>query len=618
MFTAVIAAAATLPPGIREVFTKAQCQGCHNDNGVASSTRLKFPSDEAGEAAFIRSLEPLVNRARPAESRLIQMPTARLAHPGGERIKRGSAEESAMVAWIAGLPEAAALAVPDAPRVRQSVLRRLTHGQYNQTVADLLGDQTQPARQFPTEDFVQGFTNSAEGQSISPLLVEAYSRAAARLARNAMRSGKLRELAACSAPAPPDFACLARFARVFGKSAFRRPLSGEEVARFARLGDLQTIVEAMLQSPDFLFRSEPGAYGAASRLSYLLWNTVPDRELMRLADAGLLGDRQRIELSARRMLADPRSHLALDEFASQWLRFDRVRNAIRERRLFPEFGVELAAAMTEETSRLFQHLVWNKRDFREFFRADYTFLNASLAQLYGLAAPEREFSIVKFPAGSRRAGVLGHGSFLTMTSKPEETSPTERGLFVREHFLCQIVPPPPPGVDTTLPTVMEDRPMSNRERLGVHLSNPSCAACHRLVDPIGFGLEQFDAIGRFREKQVALVYPSIDKRKNQGTRRIGVPVEIPVDTSANIVGLANSSFTNAAEAGRVLAENPVCQRCVVKQYFRYAMNRPETAADQPSIDAIFERFRRSGFQFQELMLGVVTSDPFLEEFIHAR
>ncbi len=605
-----LGAAATLPPDIRAVFSKAQCQGCHNDNGVASSTRLKFSADEAGEAAFIRSLEPLIDRARPADSRLIQMPTARLAHPGGERVKRGSAEEAALLMWIGKLPVAAAASSTESARIRQSVLRRLTHSQYNQTVAELLGDQTQPARQFPGEDFVQGFTNSAEGQSISPLLVEAYAHAAARLARNAARGGKL--------PLCKVSGCAAQFARTFGKAAFRRPLSEPEVGRFAKLGNPQLIVEAMLQSPDFLFRSEPGAYGAASRLSYLLWNTLPDRELTRLADRGALHTAPQVESSARRMLADPRARLALDEFAGQWLRFDRVGNAIRERRLFPEFGSELAAAMTEETRRLFQHLVWNQLDFREFFRADYSFLNTSLSQLYGVGAPEREFSLVKFASGTRRAGVLGHASFLTMTSKPEETSPTERGLFVREHFLCQIVPPPPPGVDTTLPTVMEDRPMSNRERLAVHLSNPSCAACHRLVDPIGFGLEQFDAIGRFREKQVTLVYPVIDKRKNQGTRRIGEVVEIPVDTSANIVGLPNSNFTNAAEAGRVLADSPVCQRCVVKQYFRYAMNRAESAADQPAIDAIFERFRRSGFLFQELILGVVTSGPFLEEFAHAK
>ena len=618
-------AAVTLPAEIRGVFAKAQCQGCHNDNGVASSTRLKFPADEAGETSFIRSLEPLIVRAQPSESRLIQMPTARLAHPGGERIKRGSADETAVLAWIARLPSLSAAAA-ETPRARQSVLRRLTHGQYNQTVAELLGDQTQPARQFPSEDFVQGFTNSAEGQSISPLLAEAYAQGAARLARNAARSGRLRELAACQTT---DAVCAGRFVRSFGKAVFRRPLAGEEAARFLKLhageakrtGDfwagLQLVVEAMLQSPDFLFRSEPGSYGAASRLSYLLWNTLPDRELTRLADAGLLRDTRQIEAASKRMLADPRSRGALDEFAGQWLRFDRVRNAIRERRLFPEFGAELAAAMTEETSRLFQHLVWTNRDFRDFFRADYTFVNASLAQLYGLAAPEREFSLIKLPTGSRRAGVMGHSSFLTMTSKPEETSPTERGLFIREHFLCQMVPPPPPGVDTTLPAIMDDRPMNNRQRLSIHLSNPSCAACHRLVDPIGFGFEQFDAIGRFRENQVALVFPRVEKNK-KNVRREGVSVEIPVDTAAQIVGLPDSSFHNAAEAGRILAESPVCQRCVVKQYFRYAMNRQETAADQPAIDAIFDRFRGSGFRFQELILGVVTSDRFLEEFAYAK
>jgi hypothetical protein len=165
---------------------------------------------------------------------------------------------------------------------------------------------------------------------------------------------------------------------------------------------------------------------------------------------------------------------------------------------------------------------------------------------------------------------------------------------------------------------MEDRPMSNRERLSVHLSNPGCAGCHKLVDSIGLGFEQFDAIGRYREKQVALVFPRVDKnRKN--TRREGVPVEIPVDTAAYIVGLPDSNFSSAAEAGRILAESPICQRCVVKQYFRYAMNRQETVADQLAIDAIFDRFRRSGFRFQELILGVVTSDRFLEEFaVHAK
>jgi hypothetical protein len=179
------------------------------------------------------------------------------------------------------------------------------------------------------------------------------------------------------------------------------------------------------------------------------------------------------------------------------------------------------------------------------------------------------------------------------------------------------VPPPPAGVDTTLPAIMEDRPMSNRERLAIHLSNQSCAGCHRLTDSIGFGLEQFDAIGRFREQQVTLVFPRVDL-KNQNVRREGSLVQIPVDTSAAIIGIPNSDFNNPAQAGRLLAESPICHRCIVKQYFRYAMNRAETPADQPALDAILERFRRGGFRFRELILATVASPPFLEEFTHAR
>ena len=164
--------------------------------------------------------------------------------------------------------------------------------------------------------------------------------------------------------------------------------------------------------------------------------------------------------------------------------------------------------------------------------------------------------------------MLGHASFLTLTSKPSETAPTERGLFVREHFLCQIVPPPPPGVSTTLPTISEEKPMTNRERLGVHLSNASCVSCHRLVDPIGFGFEQFDAIGRYREKQIALIFPPVDATAKKNVRRDGVTVELPVDTKATILGVPNSDFSSPAEAGRILAATPACQRCIVKQFFR--------------------------------------------------
>src|SRR4029453_8914911 len=186
--------------------------------------------------------------------------------------------------------------------------------------------------------------------------------------------------------------------------------------------------EAMLQSPHFLFRVERGGanaqYEVASRLSYFLWDTTPSDELFAAAANGELATPEQIEKTARRMLDDPRAKASLDEFLAQWMRFDRVLSATRDRRRFPEFNTELAAAMVEETRQLFNHLVWHDQNFLEFFTANYTFANADLARLYGLPAEGEDYSKVEYPADSGRSGVLGHGSFLVLTSKPAETSPT--------------------------------------------------------------------------------------------------------------------------------------------------------------------------------------------------
>ena len=207
----------------------------------------------------------------------------------------------------------------------------------------------------------------------------------------------------------------------------------------------------------------------------------------------------------------------MEEFLAQWMRFDRVLEATRDRRRFREFNAEVAAAMVEETRRLFNHLVWDDQNFMEFFTANYTFVNPDLARLYGLPAPAEEFAKVEYPADSGRSGVLGHGSFLVLTSKPAETSPTARGLFIRNHFLGQEIPPPPPGVNTVLPNVTEDAPMTNRQRLAVHLNSESCAGCHRLIDPIGLGFEQYNAIGVFQKKML-LQFPADRSDEASGRR----------------------------------------------------------------------------------------------------
>jgi hypothetical protein len=180
---------------------------------------------------------------------------------------------------------------------------------------------------------------------------------------------------------------------------------------------------------------------------------------------------------------------------------------------------------------------------------------------------------------------------------------------VREHFLCQNVPPPPPGVDTNLPPVT-DKPLTNRDRLAIHLGNPSCAACHSLIDPIGLGFEKFDNIGRYREK----LSLRIQSLRDAVTKKDSAPkdFELPLDTSAHIQGIANSQFTTIKELGGILANDPTCQRCMVKQIFRYAAGRHETESDQPQLDALYEVFRKSGFRFRELLLALVSSPAFLQ------
>src|SRR5579872_1221928 len=489
-------------------------------------------------------------------------------------------------------------------------LRRLTHSQYNNTVRDLLGDQTRPADQFPPEDFLNGFKNQISAQEISPILAEAYNLAAEKLARNAFAGGEdVNHLIPCRPQSSSDAKCAATFVRSFGARAFRRPLSDAETQRYQallvkegqRTGQFQSgaqlVVEAILQSPKFLFRLETGAYKAASDLSYFLWDTMPDEQLFRAAASGELATEAGVKRQATRMLKDPRAKQAVDEFTAVWLRFDQVLNTVKDRNLYPQFNLQLATAMTEETRRLVSDLVWSDRNFMDIFRADYAFVNSDLATLYDLPPPPAEFEKVKFPPDSQRAGVLGEAAFLAMTSKPGETSPTLRGLFVREEFLCQQIPDPPPGVNSNLPLVTADKPQTNRERLQTHVINRTCAGCHTMMDPIGFGFEKFDPIGQMHDKQTILILPPHGDHKAKPVR-----LALDIDPSASVNGIPNSKFSTPKELGRILGDNPICQACMVKQLFRYVFGRHETSADEALIQHGVEVFRNSGFHWQELMV----------------
>jgi hypothetical protein len=488
-------------------------------------------------------------------------------------------------------------------------LRRLTHSQYNNTVRDLLGDQTRPADTFPQEDFVNGFKNQIAAQDISPLLAEAYNTAAERLAKSAFLGGQdANHLIPCQ---PAAAGCVEQFVRSFGLRAFRRPLTPAEIARYKSLfrdapfqSGAQLVIEAMLQSPKFLFRVDGGAnpYEIAAGLSYFLWDTMPDEDLFRAAATGELTAKPGIEKAVKRLIANPLARHAVDEFTAEWLRFDLVQSAVKDRTLFPQFSPELAIAMTEETRRLVADLVWNDRSFMDLFTAGYAYVNSDLASLYGVPAPANEFDRVRLPEATGRAGVLGQGTFLAQTSKPGETSPTVRGYFVREQFLCHQVPDPPPGTNSNLPPLRVDRSQTNRDRLKEHTTNRTCMGCHSMMDPIGFGFEKFDAIGRRREKQSIKFFP--DRRAKDQTP---VTVELELDTTGKVSGLANSDFRVPSELGRILANSAECQECVVKQLFRYAYGRRETDADGPVLKKATEVFRKSQFRLKALIMFLAES-----------
>ena len=620
--------------GLYQVMEKAACRNCHNFDGVASATRLHFPdpgSPPEKIEAFGRSLVILVDRDHPEKSLLLNKPTNRIPHAGGERVKPGTEDEAVLKAWIDRLAHLSGEELSQAQKYRsdeangagktvaQPELRRLTHSQYNHTVRDLLGDLTNPANQFPPEDFVNGFRNQIQGQSLSPLLIESYSMAAERLARAAFQGGDTRGLIPCK----PSAACRARFVREFGLKAFRSPLEPGEQKRYESLmaadpdfiKGAQLVVETMLQSPNFLFRLDASpdpkwkGYATANRLSYALWDTMPDAGLFAAAARGDLGTPQGVEKETRRLLASPRAREALNEFVSQWLRFDRLLTATKDRRKYPSFTRETAVAMTEEARTFISDLVWNDGNFMSVYTADYGYISPELAPIYKVTAPAKEFDKVEFPAGSERAGLLGQGLFLALTAKPEDSSPTARGLFVREQFLCQHVPDPPAGVNTNLPPVTEAKPQTNRDRMTEHTTNPSCATCHKLIDPIGFGLEKFDAIGARRDK---LVLTFGDRRGEDGHRRGPPPrkVELDLNTAGNVAGIADSQFSSPAELGAVMAKSPQCQECIVKQYFRYTAGHLETPADRPLIRKVLEDFRNSQFHFKELIVSLVLSREF--------
>lgn len=483
-------------------------------------------------------------------------------------------------------------------------LPRLTTAQYRNVVADLFGPSVAVGELEPDQRPYSFSIIGASTTTVSERGVEQYGQAAFEIAHAVFADSALRQVVVGCAPATPlDDACLSRFIQRLGLKAWRRPLTEDEVARYSGLATaigrsepwlaLEYVTAALLQSPHFLYRVELGepdaekpgwrryrGYEMASRLSFLLRNSFPDADLLAAAAAGELDEASGVVQQARRLLdaAGP-TEAMVSALYSEYLDLPLLNDVRFPAELDPE--QTLAASMKSEVLDLVNRIALREDgDMRTLFDTRTVSLNADLSRLYGVPSAATELS-----ADGPRAGLLTTGALLTLNNRPNRSSPTIRGLFIRQRLLCGTVPPPPPGI----PPIKEKdsgAPQTIREKLEQHRSNPACASCHRSMDPIGLGMEDFDQFGRFRT-----VY--------EGGQ--------PVDSSGDVDGV---TFDGARQLGALLAADPRVMSCLVKQLYRYGSARLETLDEAPALAQLNESFAAGGYRFEPLLLELVSSDGF--------
>jgi hypothetical protein len=494
----------------------------------------------------------------------------------------------------------------DVGAVGAEVMHRLNRTEYRNTTRDLLGTALDPAANFPADDVSFGFDNIAQVLTVSPLQFELYEQAAQELADEVLNTGIRNTIVSCD---PVDASCRNDVFRELASRAWRRPASDEEVARLQTLVDvalgegegvdkgLQLAIEGILLSPHFIYRpelddnplsGEPrmlNDYELASRLSYFLWSSMPDEALFDAAAAGALQDDAELRAQVDRMLSDPKAQAMVDNFAGQWLRIRSLEDHVPDYASFPQWDDTLRDAMREETNLFFREFLVGDASMDEFLLSDFAFLNDRLAEHYGLALDlGAELERVTLDASDSRFGLLTLGSLLTVTSTPIRTSPVKRGVWILEQLLCSEPPPPPPGVEG-----LPDGDMSSgslRDRLELHRADPTCASCHNLMDPLGLGLEHYDAIGQYRTEDDGF----------------------PVDASGQLI--EGQTFANAREMAALIQEDERFDLCVVEKLFTYALGRPVADTEHPFLESIADSFAQSGSELPELIKLMVTSEPF--------
>lgn len=493
-------------------------------------------------------------------------------------------------------------------------LRRLLSRQYVNSVREVFGDAAALAANPPPDSALRGFDNIGAAElSLPEAAVEAYELSAREIGKAVVADpAALAALLPCMPSGPDDSVCYDMFIRAAGRIAWRRPLDDQEagllvniaLAAGAQYQSFETgvvyAVSGLLQSPYFLYSVEAGEPDPenppyrkltpsefASRMSFFLTDTTPSAALLDKAETGGLSSPDDIKAAALELIQKPQTHAALANFFSEIFRLRDLETVEKDPALFPKFTATLPPAMRQEVLELVNDVVWVRNaDMHELYTANYAFINAELADLYGAQKPASGFQKTTLPAEQKRAGFLGSAAFLARFAHPSLTSPTRRGLFIQGMLFCTEIPPPPPGVNTTFPADDPSVPKTMKQKLEAHMNDPNCASCHKLIDPIGFALENFDSIGAYR---------TTDK---------GLPID-PSGTVENI-----GSFASAADIAAILAQDPRGAQCMIQNLYRHSMGHVETKGERPAMLELEDNFTQSGFRIQDLLLHIVMSPGF--------
>jgi hypothetical protein len=492
----------------------------------------------------------------------------------------------------------------------EPALARLTAAQYANVIRDLFGSGLTIPELEPDQRPYLFSVIGASTTTVSEHGVDLYGQAALALSKAVFADTTRRQaIVPCEVTSPLSDECLGQFIDEIGLRAWRRPLEASEMTRYKGLAStiglddpwtaLTYVTAALLESPNFLYRVELGEpepshpgwlhytnYEMASRLSFLLRNSFPDKELFAAAARGELVTQEGILAQVNRLLADagPTEEM-ISQLYSEYLDLPLLMDVQFPATMDPNktIGASMQGEVVEIVNRV---ALRQPTDMRTLFTTQSTAVDANLASLYGLA-PTTSTSLVaaQLPADGPRAGILTTGALLTLNNRPNRTSPTIRGLFVRQRLLCGTVPPPPAGI----PPLSEDNsgpPKTIREKLEAHRANPMCASCHRSMDPIGLGMEDFDQYGRHRT-----VYD---------TGQV-------VDDGGDLDG---TTFNGARQLGALLAKDERMTSCMVTQFYRYGSSRLETDGEAVVLDDLHKAFAQNGYQLKPLLLALVSSEGF--------